>query len=109
MNLVICKLGNEHYIIFGIEPFYCIITVLNIHLQISEAGLVNFVFTKWLRPTLAGKNDAIALDLSSFDLQDQSSAPQGMTAAETATTIVGSEKPPTNAAGDRGEGQEENA
>ena len=28
-------------------------------LQILDAGLVNFVFTKWLRPTYAGKNNAI--------------------------------------------------
>ena len=27
-------------------------------LQISDAGLVNFVFTKWLRPTYAGKKYA---------------------------------------------------
>ena len=28
--------------------------VLVVDLQISDAGLVNFVFTKWLHPTYAG-------------------------------------------------------
>ena len=33
--------------------------VLVVDLQISDAGLVNFVFTKWLRPTYAGQKYAI--------------------------------------------------
>ena len=32
---------------------------LGLDLQISDAGLVNFVFTKWLRPTYAGQKYAI--------------------------------------------------
>ena len=33
--------------------------MLGVDLQISGAGLVNFVFTKWLRPTYADQNYAI--------------------------------------------------
>ena len=33
--------------------------VSTLDLQILDAGLVNFVFTKWLRPTYAGQNCAI--------------------------------------------------
>ena len=31
----------------------------SLDLQISDAGLVNFVFTKWLRPTYAGQKYAL--------------------------------------------------
>ena len=31
---------------------------IQLDLQISDAGLVNFVFTRWLRPTYAGQKYA---------------------------------------------------
>ena len=37
------------------ERFMNLASVLQLYLQISGAGLVNFVFTKWLRPTYAGQ------------------------------------------------------
>ena len=49
------------------ERFMNLASVLQLDLQISGAGLVNFVFTKWLRPTYAGKIYAI-LALNSLNL-----------------------------------------
>ena len=49
------------------ERFMNLASVLQLDLQISGAGLVNFVFTKWLRPTYTGQKYAI-LALNSLNL-----------------------------------------
>ena len=52
-------------------------------LQISDVGLVNFVFTKWLRPTYAGQKYAI-FALNSLNLHR---APVPLTDTDKAATF----------------------